>query len=132
MDESLTWVMPMSDAYPLAERMMTHLATLYGAQKVKSMYLDDDNAIMAANQSWQLFLESANVEIIKRILHTLPTLDRQWPPSLAEFVRMYRDFDRVEHRTYDALPAPKVQTDVGRAALAEMKARLRVSPNTKP
>ncbi len=29
-----------------------HLATLYGAQKVKSMYLDDDNAIMAANQSW--------------------------------------------------------------------------------
>ena len=125
MDESSTWGMPMPDAYPLAERMMTHLATLYGAQKVKAMYLDDDNAIMAANQSWQIFLESANPDIIKRILHTLPTLDRQWPPSLAEFVRMYRDFDRVEHRQVTALPAPKVQTDVGRSALANMKQLLR-------
>lgn len=120
----------MPSDYPLAERMMQHLATLYGAQKVKAMYLDDDNAIMAANQSWQLFLETAKPDIIKRVLHTLPTLDRQWPPSLAEFVRMYRDFDRVEHRQHTALPAPKVQTETGRAALAAIKAKLGVSPNT--
>ena len=114
----------MSDAFPLANRLMQHFATLYGAQKVKSMYLEDDNAIMAANESWQRFLEATNPEIIRKVLHTLPTLDRKWPPSLAEFVRMCRDFDRVEHRELKALSAPKVRTELGLKTLSELRERL--------
>jgi hypothetical protein len=110
---------------------MQRFAILYGANKVKAMYLEDDNAVMAANEAWEMFLQSANPDHIKKVLASLPGLDREWPPSLAEFSRMVKDFNRVEGRTDIALPAPKVQTDIGRKALADMKAMLRVSPNTQ-
>lgn len=123
--------------FPLAARLFERLTIIYGSQKVKSMYDHDDNAIMPAMEAWNLMLQAQKPEVVRKVLDALVRTPREWPPNLSEFTGLCRDFDRVEHRTYDALPAPKVQTDVGRAALANMKAmleakRTRVSPNTKP
>jgi len=114
----------MSADYPLASRLMTHFATLWGAQKVKSMYLEDDNAIMAANESWERFLQEADRQVLRRVIDALPTMGRDWPPGLAEFQKMYRDFDRVEHRQHVALRQKHEPTEKGKIALANLKAML--------
>jgi hypothetical protein len=121
----------------LVDRVFERFVALYGAQKFKVMFEHDDNAIMPAKEAWNNFLQSCKPDVLRKVMDALPHQKREWPPNLSEFIGMCKDFDRVEHRTYDALPAPKVQTDVGRTALANMKAmleakRARVSPNTKP
>lgn len=116
--------------FPLAARLFERLTIIYGSQKVKSMYEHDDNAIMPAMEAWNLMLQAQKPDVVRRVLDTLVRTPREWPPNLSEFTGMCRDFDRVEHRTYNALPAPKVQTETGRTALAALKAKLRVSPNT--
>lgn len=114
----------MPSRYPYAERMMQHFSVMYGNQKVKAMYMEDDNGIMAANEAWEGFLRKTKPEVIRKVVETLPGLGRDWPPSLSEFMGMCRDFDRVEHRTNVALPAPKQITEEGKATLAKMKAML--------
>jgi hypothetical protein len=110
--------------FPLAARLFERLTIIYGSQKIKAMYDHDDNAIMPAMEAWNMMLKSQKPEVVRKVLDALVRTAREWPPNLSEFTGMCRDFDRVEHRTYDALPAPKVQTDVGRSALANMKAML--------
>lgn len=111
----------MSADFPMANKLMQHFATLWGAQKVKAMYLEDDNAIMAANESWETFLRAADKRVLRRVINSLSTAGRDWPPGLAEFRKMYQDFDRVEHREINALPAPRQVTEKGKFALAAIK-----------
>ena len=111
----------MASRYPYAERIMQRFAVLYGHQKVKAMYAEDDNAIMAANEAWETFLRKTNPDVVRRVLDSLPTLSREWPPNLSEFIGMCRDFDRVEQRENVALPAPKQITDEGKRVLAQLK-----------
>lgn len=114
----------------LVDRVFERFVALYGAQKFKVMFEHDDNAIMPAKESWGAFLTSCKPEVLRKVIDALPHQKREWPPNLSEFIGMCKDFDRVEHRTYTALPTPKVQTETGRAALAAIKAKLGVSPNT--
>ena len=121
----------MGSQFLYAERIMQRFSVLYGQQKVRSMYAEDDNAIMAANEAWDTYLRSVKPEVINKVLATLPTLNREWPPNLSEFIGMCRDFDRVEQRQNLSLPAPKVITDEGKATLAKMKAMLESKNATK-
>ena len=114
----------MGNHFPYAERIMKHFSVLYGHQKVKSMYMEDDNAIMAANEAWEGFLRRTKPEVIRKVIDALPGLGRDWPPSLSEFMGMCRDFDRVEQRQHVALPAPKHITEEGRRTLQKMKEML--------
>jgi hypothetical protein len=123
--------MQSSPRFPFASAVFERFRILYGSQKLAMMYEHDDNAIMPAMQAWDEFLAKQKQDVVRRVLISLAGVGREWPPNLSEFIGMCRDFDRVEQRENVALPAPKVQTDIGRAALAEMKAKLRVSPNTK-
>ncbi len=111
----------MADQYPLAARLMQRFAILYGWQKVKSQYLDDDNAIMAANESWQRLLEKQPIHVIRRVLQELETHPREWPPNMTEFAGLCREFNRVEQRENVALPAPKQVTEEGKRVLAQLK-----------
>jgi hypothetical protein len=104
--------------------MMQHFSVMYGNQKVKAMYMEDDNGIMAANEAWETFLRKTKPEVIRKVIDTLPGLGRDWPPSLSEFMGMCRDFDRVEQRQTVSLPAPKHVTDEGKAVLRKMKEML--------
>ena len=121
----------MGSQYAYAERIMQRFSVLYGQQKVRSMYAEDDNAIMAANEAWDTYLRSVKPEVINKVLATLPTLNREWPPNLSEFIGMCRDFDRVEQRQNVALPAPKVITDEGKETLARLKSMLESKNATK-
>jgi hypothetical protein len=114
----------MPSRYPYAERMMQHFSVMYGNQKVKAMYMEDDNGIMAANEAWETFLRKTKPEVIRKVIDNLPSLGRDWPPSLSEFMGMCRDFDRVEQRQTVSLPAPKHVTDEGKAILKQMKEML--------
>lgn len=114
----------MASQYQYAERIMQRFIVLYGNQKVKAMYAEDDNAIMAANEAWDTYLRSVKPEVIQRVLQALPALNREWPPNLSEFIGMCRDFDRVEQRSNIPLPAPKHITEEGKATLAKMRAML--------
>lgn len=109
----------------LVDRVFERFVALYGAQKFKVMFEHDDNAIMPAKESWDNYLQSCKPEVLRKVMDALPHQKREWPPNLSEFIGMCKDFDRVEHRQFTALPAPKVQTDVGRSALANMKQLLR-------
>jgi hypothetical protein len=114
----------MGNQFPYAERIMQRFSVLYGNQKVRAMYSEDDNAIMAANETWDGYLRSIKPEVIQRVLQALPSLNREWPPNLSEFIGMCRDFDRVEQRVNIPLPAPKHVTEEGRKTLQRMKEML--------
>ena len=108
----------------LADRVFERFVALYGAQKFKAMFEHDDNAIMPAKEAWNSFLQSCKPDVLRKVMDALPHQKREWPPNLSEFIGMCKEFDRVEHRAYDALPAPKHVTAEGKAALQRMKEML--------
>ena len=108
----------------LADRVFERFVALYGAQKFKVMFEHDDNAIMPAKEAWNNFLQSCKPDVLRKVMEALPHQKREWPPNLSEFIGMCKDFDRVEHRQFNALPAPKEITDEGKATLAKLKAML--------
>jgi hypothetical protein len=116
--------MQSSPRFPYASSVFERFRILYGSQKLALMYEHDDNAIMPAMEAWEQFLTSQKPEVVRKVLATLPTLSREWPPNLSEFIGMCRDFDRVEQRENVALPAPKQVTEEGKRVLAQLKAVL--------
>lgn len=103
---------------------MERFAVLYGWQKVKAQFADDDNTIMAAQESWQALLEKQRPGVVKRVLGDLSSHAREWPPNLTEFAAMCQVYARQAATEQVALPAPKHITEEGRATLARMKAML--------
>lgn len=117
--QTLSW-----DEFPLASRLMERFAVLYGWQKVKSQFADDDNTIMAAQESWQTLLAKQRPGIVSRVLQDLESHAREWPPNLTEFAAMCNVYARQMGTAQPALPAPKHITEEGRAALQKMKEML--------
>jgi hypothetical protein len=94
-------------------RMMRHFTTLFGAQKVASVFGGTPEDQAATAEAWEAQLRNIAPETIKRALEALTASPPTWPPSLAEWIVLCRDFSRVEHRAV-ALPAPTAPTEVGR------------------
>lgn len=94
-------------------RMMRHFTTLFGAQKVASVFGGTPEDQAATAEAWEAQLRSIAPETIKRALEALTTSPPTWPPSLAEWIVLCRDFSRVEHRAV-ALPAPTAPTNEGK------------------
>ena len=105
----------------LVDRIFERFVVLYGVQKFRAMFEHDDNANMPARQSWEAFVTSQKPEVVRKVMVTLPTLGREWPPNLSEFMGMCREFDRIEQREIKALPEPKLQTEKGKMALDMIK-----------
>jgi hypothetical protein len=104
--------------------LMERFAILYGWQKVKAQFADDDNTIMAAQESWQNLLEKQRPGVVKRVLSDLESHPREWPPNLTEFAAMCNVYARQMATEQPALPAPKHVTAEGKAALQRMKEML--------
>ena len=113
--------MQSSPRFPYASAVFERFRILYGSQKLAVMYEHDDNAIMPALQAWDEFLASQKQEVVKKVLAAIPSLGREWPPNLSEFIGMCRDFDRIEQRQHIALPMPKHVTEDGERALRMIK-----------
>ena len=104
--------------------MMERFAVLYGWQKVKAQFADDDNTIMAAQESWQILLEKQRPGVVKRVLSDLESHPREWPPNLTEFAAMCNVYARQFATEQPALPAPKHVTEEGKRILQQMKEML--------
>jgi len=100
-------------------RMMRHFTTLFGAQKVASIFGGSPEDQRATADAWEAQLRSIPPETIKRALDAITANPPSWPPSLAEWIVLCRDFSRVEHRAA-ALPPPKVITEAGKEIAQEL------------
>jgi hypothetical protein len=109
-----------------ADRIATHFAGLYGAQKTASMFGINADEIESTKALWESQLRSVDVDVIKTVLASLANTPRDWPPNLTEWI----DLCRHEQRARDmlavgALPAPKADpTDYGRRMAKELLATL--------
>ena len=94
----------MSDIAPEAiSRLFHKFSLIWGAQKVSSMIPPAD--MDAAVQIWAGSLSRYSSQTLRVVVDTLPTLGRDWPPSLAEFLDLCRQFNRPEQAL--ALAAPR-------------------------
>jgi len=104
---------------------MERFAILYGWQKVKSQFADDDNTIMAAQESWQILLQKQRPGVVKRVLSDLESHAREWPPNLTEFASMCQVYARQMATEQPSLPAPRHITKEGEETLRRMKLMLK-------
>lgn len=116
---------------PLADRVFERFVALYGAQRFRAMFEHDDNAITPAKDSWERVLTSVKPDVLRRVMESLPSQGREWPPNLSEFIRMCQEYNRVEQRDYIALPLPRQQTEVGITALAKIREMLKMPPKVE-
>lgn len=101
----------MQNAY--FSRIMKHFTVLFGSQKVSSAFGGNPEEQLAIGEAWESQLRSVDPRVIRMALQSLTDNPPAWPPSLAEWIQLCRQFDRPEHRA--VLPAPAfAPTEVGK------------------
>lgn len=101
----------MQNAY--FNRIVRHFTTLFGAQKVATVFGGTPEDQIATAEAWEAQLRSLDPEVIRKALQSLSSNPPAWPPALSEWIALCRDFSRIEHRAA-ALPPPKVISEVGK------------------
>ena len=97
--------------------------SLYGTQKVGAMWHGAD--IVEVKQDWNNQLGRFNGPTIAAALQAVVESGREWPPTLPEFVRICRDYNRLEKQTVaQALPAPGAGHTDAETAKARIRALL--------
>lgn len=98
---------------PWADRLFQRLAAIYGHQKLATMFADDSGEVRA---TWEEQVRRFRPDVLRRAIQSLIDSGNDWPPTLAQFIGICRDFSRTEQSA--ALPAlpPPSATDVARAA----------------
>ena len=101
------------------ERIIEHFGVLWGKQKVLSNFGSTAEDIDLAKAAWEAQLRSQHTDTIRSALEQLQRDPPEWPPSLAQWIQLCKQFSRPEHRP--ALPPPKHEaTEVGRQIQAEI------------
>jgi hypothetical protein len=90
-----------------AERLIDRFGLLWGRQKVLAAFGSSKSEIDDMKAAWEAQLRSVPLETIKRALAHLQNDPPAWPPSLAEWISLCKQFRRVEHMP--ALPPPPVE-----------------------
>lgn len=102
-------------------RIMERFGVLFGNQKMASVFSGVDDATAEA---WESQLRETNPEVVKQALKSLADNPPDWPPALAEWIKLCKQFNRPEHRV--ALPPPKhEQTEIGRQMQADIQTAIR-------
>jgi len=100
-------------------KMMFRFSTLFGQQKVAAVFDIAPEARREMAASWDAYLQETDPAVLRAALRSLADDPPQWPPALAEFIQLCKQFSRPEHRP--ALPPPKHEpTEVGRQIQAEI------------
>ena len=101
------------------ERLIDRFSVLWGKQKVLSNFGTTPDDIEAAKVSWEAQLRSQHTDTIRTALEHLQRDPPDWPPSLAQWIQLCKQFSRPEHRP--ALPMPPHEpTEVGRQIQSEI------------
>jgi hypothetical protein len=100
------------------ERLIDRFGVLWGRQKVVAQFGTTKAEIDDTKAAWENQLRSVSPDTIQRVLRHLQSDPPAWPPSLAEWISLCKQFNAVEHRI--ALPPPPKQvTDEGKQLIAE-------------
>ena len=100
------------------ERLFAKFANAYGAAKLASMWPDDDHD--AVKQMWGEQLGRFEPETLRRALQATIDTDREWPPTLPEFLASCRRcaLERRAHAPAAMLPRPDSNPEVAQEAIA--------------
>lgn len=100
-------------------KILSRFEVLFGSQKTRSVFNADDASWQDLSEAWETYLRAIDPAVIRQVLQSLANNPPEWPPALAEFVKLCKQFNRPEHRP--ALPAPHFEvTAEGRALQAEI------------
>ena len=112
------------DKFPYFQRILFRFETLFGSNKTKSVFNVSDQSWSDLSAAWEQFLRSANPDAIRAALASLAENPPEWPPALAEFIRLCKQFNRPEHKT--ALPPPSKEiTPEGQKLIQSAVAQIR-------
>lgn len=106
------------------ERLIDRFGLLWGKQKVLSNFGSTPQEIDQAKAAWEAQLRSVSVETIQKVLQHLQSDPPDWPPSLAQWIKLCKEFHRAEHQPA-ALPPPKQITEEGKAIINDAVSQMR-------
>lgn len=106
------------------ERLIERFGVFWGKQKVLSQFGSTPQEIQLAKDAWEAQLRSVSPETIKQVLEHIKRDPPAWPPSLADWIQLCKQFDRPEHRP--ALPMPEKQiTEAGKQIIENAVQQMR-------
>jgi hypothetical protein len=108
------------------QRILFRFETLFGTQKTKAVFNVADESWGELSAAWEQYLRSVDPHVIKQVLTSLAENPPEWPPALGEFIRLCKQFNRVEHCPA-ALPPPKQVTEAGREIIESAVSQMRTA-----
>lgn len=121
--------MPLSPA--LVERLFARFTIIYGIQKMASMWPAEGVDHEEMKRVWGEQLGRYSLPVIGKAVQALVDSSGEWPPTLPEFVRLCREYNRPEARTSaELLPAPGqayTSHEQAKANIERIKAMVRSS-----
>ena len=106
------------------ERLIDRFGLLWGKQKVLSNFGKTTEEIDQAKAAWEAQLRSVPADTIRMVLDHLQRDPPDWPPSLAQWIQLCKQFRAAEHKPA-ALPPPKQVTPEGKAIIQDAVSQIR-------
>ena len=106
------------------ERLIERFALLWGKPKVIANLGSNADDIEAAKEAWEAQLRSVPADTIRMVLDHLQRDPPEWPPSLAQWIQLCKQFRAAEHKPA-ALPPPKQVTPEGKAIIQDAVSQIR-------
>ena len=106
------------------ERLIDRFGLLWGKQKVLSNFGKTTEEIDQAKTAWEAQLRSVPADTIRMVLDHLQRDPPDWPPSLAQWIQLCKQFRVAEHKPA-ALPPPKQITPEGKAIIQDAVSQIR-------
>lgn len=106
------------------ERLIDRFGLLWGKQKVLSNFGKTPEEIDQAKAAWEAQLRSVPADTIRMVLEHLQRDPPDWPPSLAQWIQLCKQFRAAEHKPA-ALPPPKEITPEGKAIIQDAVSQIR-------
>lgn len=106
------------------ERLIDRFGLLWGKQKVLSKFGKTAEEIDQAKAAWEAQLRSVPADTIRMVLDHLQRDPPDWPPSLAQWIQLCKQFRAAEHKPA-ALPPPKQITEAGREIIESAVSQMR-------
>lgn len=108
------------------ERLIERFGVFWGKQKVLAQFGSTPQEIQLAKDAWEAQLRSVHPDVIKQVLEHIRRDPATWPPSLAEWIQLCKQFHRPEHSP--ALPPPpKEITPEGQQIIESAVQQIRTS-----
>jgi hypothetical protein len=108
------------------ERLIDRFGLLWGKQKVLSNFGKTTEEIDQAKAAWEAQLRSVPPDTIRMVLDHLQRDPPDWPPSLAQWIQLCKQFRAAEHKPA-ALPLPKQVTEAGREIIESAVSQMRTA-----